>query len=189
MEQSKRIFFKTEEVVKKTKVGWVEIDLNFQHFYHNAWKYVAQLNGVCSRDFLLWILGKLDDSNRFVYNRSLYREFIEELRLASSGREYEENTVHLALREFIDKGLAVKISRGIYRINPGIFNPEELMESMVRVTPVKQLNESKRTGGEDPMIKDAEKQNIITKVVPVEDEIEAPELAVGGLFSFDTFVD
>lgn len=183
MDKSRRILFKSEEIVRKTKVGWIEADVNLHILMHNSWKYIALLNGVCARDFLLWVLSKVDDNNTFVYSRNLYQHFINDLRKIPGAREYEENTVHIALREFLDKGLATKLSRGIYQINPGFF-----MIDTSAITVSKQLDEVQQSGEDSVPLQESE-HITVRQVSAQEESLDKPSFAQGGLFSFDSFVD
>lgn len=191
MTKTRRVFFKTEEVIRKTKMGWMEVEMDFVQLYHNAWRFVAQLSGVCSRDFLLWVLSKIDENNTFVYSRSLYRDFVEDLKKINGGREYEENTVHLALREFIDKGIAVKLARGVYQLNPEIFWTGEIKDRLGAINVSRQLNEFQTRGTEaPPELPEAAISRTVEKVHdPDAEKLEKKGFDMGGLFSMDSFVD
>lgn len=183
MDKARRILFKSEEIVRKTKVGWIEADMNLNIMMYNAWKYIAPLSGVCARDFLLWVLSKVDENNTFVYSRNLYQHFINDLRKIPGSREYEENTVHIALREFLDKGLAVKLSRGVYQINPGFFM---LDTSTMEVT--KQLTEIQQIGEDSVPLQESE-EVVVKHVSANEEPLTERSILQGGLFGFDSFVD
>lgn len=186
MDKSKRIFFKTEETVKKTKVGWMETDLDFKTFYHNAWQWVSLLNGVCSRDFLLWILSRIDDNNTFVYSKELYKEFVEDAKLVGT-REYEESTVQLALREFLEKGMATKLQRGIYRLKPAIFYPAKLQEELANARTVKQLNQHQvKEVMQVPKIPKGTR--VMNRDEPGEVDLEKPNYSED-LFSFESLAE
>lgn len=119
--RTKRVFFQTEEVVRKTKIGYMDVSTDFVQMYHTAWKFIIQLSGLCSRDFILWVISKTNEHNQFNYCTTLYKEFISDMKKAGAPGSYAENTVHVALKELVEKGILTRVSRGVYMVNPGIF--------------------------------------------------------------------
>ncbi len=190
MDKSKRIFFKSEEIVKQTKIGWLESEMDFRKLYHNAWRFIAPLNGVCARDFLLWVLSKIDENNMFTYSRAMYLEFVQDITEIPGGKQYEENTVHIALREFLDKGIAIKLSRGVYQLNANMFIPDSAF-APGEIKTAKQLNETQVTGipVEFINVPEAPEDKIVNKEVSPEEGPLDKKFTQDGLFSFDSFVE
>lgn len=144
MARKKRIFFETQEVIKKTKRGYIDLEMDYFQFYAAAFSHVASLSSNCSKDFILWVMARVDENNRFSYNKDLYREFNEDLKRISRPKQYAESTMNMALRELSEAGIIFRASRGEYTVNPKLFWSEEvsqrvksiqLMESEVRHLP------------------------------------------------------
>lgn len=133
MTRKRRIFFETEEVVQKTKRGYVDLDMDYFQFYSAAFSQVASLSSSCSKDFILWIMGRVDEDNRFIYSQQLFREFNQDLANIPKPKQYVESTMKMAMRELSDAGIIVRMNRGEYRVNPRMFWTSETTERIKSV--------------------------------------------------------
>jgi hypothetical protein len=121
MSKKKRIFFETEEVVRKTRRGYIDLNMDYFQFYNIAFHYIASLSNNCAKDFILWIMSRVDGNNEFMYNKTIYDDFIKDLATIARPKTYTENTLHVSIRELIDNKILDRIGRGKYRVNPALF--------------------------------------------------------------------
>lgn len=119
--KKRRIFFETEEVIRKTKRGYIDLDMDYFQFYNVAFRYIASLSNSCSKDFILWIMSRVDEKNEFLYNKTVYEDFIKSLAEINKPKIYKENTLHAALAELVKCKVIFRISRGRYKVNPQLF--------------------------------------------------------------------
>jgi hypothetical protein len=144
MPRKRRIFFETQEVIRKTKRGYLDLEMDYFQFYAAAFSHVASLSSNCSKDFILWVMARVDENNKFTYSKDLFREFNDDLKKIAKPKEYAESTMNMALRELSEAGVIFRASRGEYTVNPKLFWSEEvsqrvksiqLMETEVRKLP------------------------------------------------------
>jgi hypothetical protein len=128
MARRKRIFFETQEVIKKTKRGYIDLEMDYFQFYAAAFSHVASLSSNCSKDFILWVMARVDENNKFTYSKDLYREFNADLQRISKPKVYAESTMNMALRELSEAGIIFRASRGEYTVNPKLFWSEEVSQ-------------------------------------------------------------
>ena len=119
--KQKRVFFETEEVVSKKKKGYIDVDMDYFQFYHKAFRHIASLSNVCSKDFILWVMTKVDERNGFTFNEKLFKEFNDDLSKISTPTSYAKTTLMAALRELIKKDMVIKDGRSLYRVNATMF--------------------------------------------------------------------
>jgi hypothetical protein len=141
MTKKKRIFFETEEVIHKTKRGYIDLDTDYFQFYNIAFHYMASLNNNCARDFVLWIMSRVGDNNEFTYNKDVFAQFLDDLSRIQVPKKYSEVTMHGALRELIDLGIVIRLTRGVYRVSPKLFWSDDTSK---RITAIKQLESNSR---------------------------------------------
>lgn len=141
MTKKKRIFFETEEVIRKTKRGYIDLDTDYFQFYSTAFYHLASLTSVCAKDFVLWIMSKVDDNNEFIYNTKLFNEFITDLSNIQQPKSYTQTTVYGALKELSEKGIIIRYERGHYRVNPKLFWSDDTSK---RITAIKHLESNNR---------------------------------------------
>jgi len=79
MNRKRRIFFETQEVVQRTKRGYVDLEMDYFQFYSAAFSHVASLSSSCSKDFILWVMGKVNEDNSFIYSQQMFKEFNQDL--------------------------------------------------------------------------------------------------------------
>lgn len=142
--KKRRIFFETEEVVQKTKKGYVDLDMDYFQFYETAFSHVASLSSNCSKDFILWVMSKVDQENRFRYSKEMLARFNEDLQKIAKPKNYAESTMNMALKELVDTEIIFRSGRGEYQVSPKLFWTTEVSERV-------------------RMVKDAEAE---TKVLP-----------------------
>ena len=142
----KRVFFETSEVVQKTKHGYVDLDMDYFQFYNAAFNQVASLSSSCSKDFILWVMGRVSEDNGFAYSRKMYAQFNEALGSIARPKSYSESTLKAAIRELTDVGIIIRMSRGVYRVNPKLFWSSDVAD---RVRSVKEMEQEQ----EEPKFK------------------------------------
>ena len=140
MSNKKRIFYETEETVTRTKRGYIDMDVDYFQFYSTAFSYVASLSSICSKDFILWIIGRVDEKNEFKYNRNLFALFTKDLSELVKPKKYSESTMYIALMELVEHEILFRIEKGHYKVNPKLFWSVDLNK---RIKAVKQLEEAK----------------------------------------------
>lgn len=147
----KRIFFETEEVVRKTRRGYIDLEMDYFQFYNVAFHYLASLSSNCAKDFILWVMSRVDENNEFTFSRDMYNDFLSDLSRIRQPKTYGENTLHVAIKELIENDILIRYSRGRYRVNPKLFwsddtskriNSVRYMEANRKIElPVQQGNE------------------------------------------------
>lgn len=137
----RRVFFETQEVVQKTKQGYVDLDMDYFQFYNAAFNQVASLSSSCSKDFILWVMGRVSEDNGFAYSNRMYAEFNKALGSIARPKSYSESTLKAAIRELTDVGIIIRISRGVYRVNPKLFWSSDVAD---RVRSVKEIEAETR---------------------------------------------
>lgn len=144
----KRIFFETEETVKRTKKGYIDLELDYFQFYNTAFNYLASLSSNCGKDFVLWVMSRVDDNNEFAYNREMYEDFSAALTKIQRPKTYTENTLHISLRELVDNEVLFRQGRGRYRVNPKLFWTDDTSKriSAVRIIKSNEVSEAKQIG-------------------------------------------
>lgn len=141
MTKKRRIFFETQEVIRKTKRGYVDLEMDYFQFYNAAFGYVASLSSNCAKDFILWVMGRVDDNNRFQYSKEMLAEFNQALSGIANPKSYAESTMNSALRELAENHVIIRSSRGEYTVNPKLFWSEEVSE---RIKSIKNMEEEVR---------------------------------------------
>lgn len=136
MNRKRRIFFETQEVVQRTKRGYVDLEMDYFQFYSAAFSHVASLSSSCSKDFILWVMGKVNEDNSFIYSQQMFKEFNQDLAKIQKPKQYVESTMKMALRELSDAGIITRLSRGEYRVSPKLFWTDEVSE---RVKSIKEI--------------------------------------------------
>lgn len=136
MTRKKRIFFETEEVVKKTRRGYIDLEMDYFQFYNIAFHHLASLSNNCAKDFVLWIMSRVDDNNEFSYNKEMYNDFISSLGKILKPKTYSENTLHVSMKELVDNEVLIRQGRGRYRVNPKLFWTDDTSK---RVTAIKYM--------------------------------------------------
>lgn len=139
--KKRRVFFETQEVVKKTKHGYVDLDMDYFQFYNAAFSQVASLSSSCSKDFILWIMGRVSEDNGFSYSRRMYEEFNQALSSIARPKSYSESTLKAAMGELTEVGIITRISRGVYRVNPKLFWSSDVSD---RVRSIKEIESQSR---------------------------------------------
>jgi hypothetical protein len=138
MTKKRRIFFQTQEVIQKTRRGYVDLDMDYFQFYNAAFEHVASLSSNCSKDFILWVMGKVDEENRFQYSKELLNEFNEALSKIAKPKHYAESTMNAALRELSESSIVIRSSRGEYTVNPKLFWSDEIAHRIKSVQSMEQ---------------------------------------------------
>lgn len=140
MSNTKRIFYETEEIVKRTKRGYIDMDVDYFQFYSAAFAYIASLSSTCAKDFILWVMARVDENNEFKYNKNLFSKFTQDLQNLSKPKEYAESTMYIALMELVENDILIRIEKGHYKVNPHLFWSVDISK---RVKAVKQIEELK----------------------------------------------
>jgi len=167
MTKKKRIFFETEEVIHKTKRGYIDLDTDYFQFYNIAFHYIASLNNNCARDFVLWIMSRVDDHNEFIYNKDTYNQFMADLARIEIPKTYTEHYMGMALRELVSLKIISRMSRGTYRVSPKLFWADETSK---RITEIKHIESNSKVTlqlTEGSPLSD-ESTELIIPVVPVD---------------------
>lgn len=138
MSKRRRIFFETQEVIKKTKRGYVDLEMDYFQFYNAAFSHIASLSSNCSKDFILWIMGRVDDNNRFKYSKDMLNEFNEALSKIPKPKNYAESTMNAALRELAEHHIIIRASRGEYTVNPKLFWTDEISQRIKSIQGMEQ---------------------------------------------------
>jgi hypothetical protein len=136
MSKKKRVFFETEEVIRKTRRGYIDLEMDYFQFYNVAFYHLASLSNNCAKDFVLWIMSRVNDDNEFTYSKVMYGEFMEDLSKIARPKTYTENTLHIAIRELVDCGILIKMGRAHYKVNPKLFWSEGTSK---RIQTIRQL--------------------------------------------------
>ena len=136
MTRKRRIFFETQEVVRKTKRGYVDLEMDYFQFYNAAFSQVASLSSSCSKDFILWVMSHVNEDNGFIYSQQMFRQFNEDLAKITKPKQYVESTMKMALRELTETGIINRIGRGEYKVNPRLFWTDETNE---RIKSIKEI--------------------------------------------------
>lgn len=144
--KKRRIFFETEEVVQKTKKGYVDLDMDYFQFYETAFSHVASLSSNCSKDFILWVMSKVDQENRFRYSKDMLARFNQDLQKITKPKSYAESTMNMALKELVDVGIISRAGRGEYQVSPKLFWTTDVSD---RVTMVKEMEAETKVLGPD----------------------------------------
>lgn len=121
MGRKKRVFFETEEVIRKTRRGYIDLEMEYFQFYNAAFHHLASLTNNCAKDFVLWIMTRVNDDNEFTYSKVLYQDFLDDLSKIARPKKYSENTLHVAIRELVDDKIFIKHGRAQYMVNPKLF--------------------------------------------------------------------
>lgn len=121
MSRIKRVYFKTEEVVKRTKTSWIDIETDFVQLYQNAWRYLIQMKRGVSKDFLLWILQRIDENNCFNFSASVVAAFNSDINSITPGESYSSQAIEYGIKEMMQIGVIRRVERGKYQVNPRIF--------------------------------------------------------------------
>lgn len=149
--QKKRIFYETEEVSTKTKRGYIDLDMDYFQFYSNAFHHLASISSNCAKDFILWVMGKVDDNNEFIYSKTLFEEFNKDLSLIRVPKKYQQNTLDVGMKELTNNGIVIRQERGRYKVNPKLFWSDDInkrIESVKVISSNDVLKEIKREGTE-----------------------------------------
>jgi hypothetical protein len=136
--KKRRVFFETQEVVRKTKQGYVDLDMDYFQFYNAAFSQVASLSSSCSKDFILWVMGRVTDDNGFAYSHKVYEQFNQALASIARPKTYSESTLKAAIRELTEVGIITRMSRGVYRVNPKLFWSSDVSDRVRRVKEIEQ---------------------------------------------------
>lgn len=124
--QKKRIFYETEEVSTKTRRGHVELDNDYFRFYGNAFHYLASISSNCAKDFILWVMVRLDDNNEFTYSKDLFEQFSKDLTQIHVPKKYQQNTLDIGIKELIKNDIIIRLERGKYKVNPKLFWSDDI---------------------------------------------------------------
>jgi len=149
--QKKRIFYETEEVSTKTKRGYIDLDMDYFQFYSNAFHHLASISGNCAKDFILWVMGKVDDNNEFIYSKTLFEAFNEDLSRIRVPKKYQQNTLDIGMKELTNNGILIRQERGRYKVNPKLFWSDDINKRIDAVKVISAndvLKETKREGTE-----------------------------------------
>lgn len=136
MPKRKRIFFETEEVIRKTKRGFIDLETDYFQFYSAAFRFIASLQRSVSKDFILWIMAKVDDNNEFNYNSKMFDDFIADLSQIPTPKTYGIDALNQGLIELREHGLIQRMSRGHYRVNPRMFWSDDVSK---RITAIRNI--------------------------------------------------
>jgi hypothetical protein len=98
---------------------------SFAQVYRGAFKMFAQLNTPCSKNLLIWMVGKMDRWNRVILNKAGRQSFIGDS-VISGGRKYSDSSVRHSIQEILSIGAAVSMSdeksrESLYMVNPHFF--------------------------------------------------------------------
>lgn len=149
--QKKRIFYETEEVSTKTKRGYIDLDMDYFQFYSNAFHHLASISSNCAKDFILWVMGKVDDNNEFIYSKTLFEEFNKDLSLIRVPKKYQQNTLDVGMKELMNNGIVIRQERGRYKVNPKLFWSDDINKRIEAVKVISSndvLKEIRREGTE-----------------------------------------
>lgn len=150
--QKKRIFYETEEVSTKTKRGYIDLDMDYFQFYSNAFHHLASISSNCAKDFILWVMGKVDDNNEFIYSKTLFEEFNKDLSLIRVPKKYQQNTLDVGMKELVNNGIVIRQERGRYKVNPKLFWSDDINKRIeaVKVISSNDVLKEIRTEGTEP---------------------------------------
>lgn len=149
--QKKRIFYETEEVSTKTKRGYIDLEMDYFQFYSNAFHHLASISSNCAKDFILWVMGKVDDNNEFIYSKTLFEEFNKDLSLIRVPKKYQQNTLDVGMKELVNNGIVIRQERGRYKVNPKLFWSDDInrrIEAVKVISSNDVLKEIRREGTE-----------------------------------------
>lgn len=133
MPKRKRIFFETEEVIRKTKRGYIDLETDYFQFYSAAFRFIASLQRNISKDFILWVMSKVDDNNEFVYDKKLFEAFAADLAEIPTPKMYGMDSLNQGLLELRDQGLIHRIGKGHYRVNPRMFWSDDISKRITAI--------------------------------------------------------
>jgi hypothetical protein len=119
--RKRRVFYETEEVVTRTKKGYIDLDMDYFQFYSNAFRHLASVSSMCAKDFILWVMGRVNDENEFDYSRTMFDEFNSDLAKIKVPKEYKQNTLDVAIKELVENEILIRHGRGKYKVNPNLF--------------------------------------------------------------------
>jgi hypothetical protein len=171
MSKKKRIFFETEEVVRKTRRGYIDLEMDYFQFYNAAFHHLASLSNNCAKDFVLWIMGRVNDDNEFTYSKLIYQDFSDALSKIERPKTYTENTLHVAIRELVDCGILIKMGRAHYKVNPKLFWSEDTSR---RIETIRQLESNSKAMA--PVIQGIPLDESAIQVEPEQETIEEKEV-------------
>ena len=115
MTKKKRIYFETEEVVKTTRKGYVEIDADYTQVYHSIFSHTKNLKNKFCLHYLLWVISKSNADNMIPHNKWMIKEFAKEFKSPPA-----EGTIRNAITELVKNKLLIKYSNSSYQLNPAI---------------------------------------------------------------------
>lgn len=171
---TKRVYYETEEVVRKTKRGYIELHMDYFQFYNNAFPYVASLSSNCAKDFIIWIMARVNDENEFTYSKVLFNEFLLALQNIPNPKTFSENTLHVALRELVDTGVLIKMGRARYKVNPKLFWSEGTSK---RIKTIQQLESNSKVDlslSQGTPLPEPEEVIENNNIIPTEEEKDVP---------------
>jgi len=119
------IYIDTGRTLTKKRPDDVVIEPSFTQLYRGAFRVIAQINGACAKNLLIWAIGRMDGWNRIILNKARRMDFIGDC-IAAGGKKYSDSSVKNAILEILASGAIVSTSddgrrESAYMVNPYFF--------------------------------------------------------------------
>ncbi len=119
------VYIDTGKSSKKKKHDDVVVEQSFAQFYKGAFRLFAQTRSSCSKNLLIWAIGRMDKWNRVTLNKAGRGYFSIDCHIAG-GKRYADSTVKNAINELLSIGAMVSMSEdnkrdSVYMVNPHFF--------------------------------------------------------------------
>lgn len=113
----KRLYFQTEEVITKTKKGYVEIEDSYTQVYDNLLSLSFKMKGATDTSLMFFLFKQSTKVGVFSTNQHLYDQFctdsVKAGKLAVTRQAFNNSVRHLS-----DLKIIVRLSKGHYQLNP-----------------------------------------------------------------------
>lgn len=118
---TKRFYYKEETKMSTNTTGYVEIETDFTQVYDAFSELAPKVKSTCTISLLFWLLShESNKNNNITSGKSVFERFIKHIE-QHGGTKVTERTFHNAFDELVKHGVATKVGRGHYYINPHFF--------------------------------------------------------------------
>jgi hypothetical protein len=139
-----RIYFETEQTTITRSKGYIEYDTNFTQLYHSFQKVAAKFKSVSEMCILLHFCRVASSHGVITTSNRDYDIFIKE-HLAMGGASVNRFTFSKAVKNMTDNKILVKVSKGIYQLNPLLIWNDSLQNRKEVITEIAQAEQPLRT--------------------------------------------
>jgi len=122
------------------KYKYKEVDSSFVKCYYSMYASLVGLNP-CSRDLMDYLTEIMDNDNIVrsdSYVRTKFSNYLKSISLKDDGTfvSYADSNVKKAFQTLVDRGCLIKLSKGIFKVNPEIYfrKTETLRMKSIKVT-------------------------------------------------------